>query len=84
MYITYTLMSRYNYNIDYIIIIQGVFAMGKLVIKSDVDAMKSINRTIRIKPECFDKLMELAEKHNISFNKVVCQCLDYALENLEE
>lgn len=56
--------------------------MGKLVIKSDVDAIKSINRTI--KPECFDKLMELAEKHNISFNKVVCQCLDYALENLEE
>lgn len=58
--------------------------MGKLVIKSDVDAIKSINRTIRIKPECFDKLMELAKKHNISFNKVVTQCLDYALENLEE
>lgn len=84
LYITKTPLSRYNYNIDYIIIIWEVFAMGKLVIKSDVDAIKSINRTIRIKPECFDKLMELAEKHNISFNKVVCQCLDYALENLEE
>ena len=67
--------------------------MAKLVIKSDVDAIKSINRTImvckkmyhdEIKPECFDKLMELAEKHNISFNKVVTQCLDYALANLEE
>lgn len=58
--------------------------MEKLVIKSDVEAMKSINRTIRIKPACFDKLMELAEKHNISFNKVVCQCLDYALKNIEE
>lgn len=64
--------------------LQEDITMDKLVIKSDTDAIKSINRTIRIKPECFDKLMELAEKHNISFNKVVTQCLDYALENLEE
>jgi predicted HicB family RNase H-like nuclease len=58
--------------------------MGKLVIKSETEKISSINRTIRIKPECFDKLMELAEKHNISFNKVVNQCLEYALENIEE
>lgn len=58
--------------------------MSKLVIKPKTDKMKSINRTIRIKPECFDKLMELAEKNNISFNKVVTQCIDYALENLDE
>lgn len=58
--------------------------MGKLIIKSETEKISSINRTIRITPECFDKLMELAEKHNISFNKVVTQCLDYALENLEE
>lgn len=64
--------------------LQEDITMDKLVIKSDTDAIKSVNRTIRIKPECFDKLMELAEKHNISFNKVVTQCLDYALENLEE
>lgn len=64
--------------------LQEDITMDKLVIKSDTDAIKSVNRTIRIKPECFDKLMELAEKHNISFNKVVTQCLDYALANLEE
>nr|DAW21800.1 MAG TPA: hypothetical protein [Caudoviricetes sp.] len=58
--------------------------MGKLIIKSETEKISSINRTIRIAPECFDKLMELAKKHNISFNKVVTQCLDYALENLEE
>lgn len=34
-------MSNYNYNIDYIIIILEVFSMEKLVIKSDVEAMKS-------------------------------------------
>jgi len=58
--------------------------MGKLIIKANEEKISSINRTIRIKPECFDKLMEVSEKTGISFNKVVNQCLEYALENLEE
>ena len=58
--------------------------MGKLVIKNDTEKISSINRTIRIKPDCFERLMELSEKHGISFNKVVNQCLEYALENLED
>ena len=58
--------------------------MGKLVIKNDAEKISSINRTIRIKPDCFEKLMSLSEKHGISFNKVVNQCLEYALENLDE
>ncbi len=58
--------------------------MEKLIIKSETEKISSINRTIRIPPDCFDKLMELAEKHKISFNKVVNQCLEYALDNLEE
>ena len=58
--------------------------MGKLVIKPDEEKMASINRTIRIKPEVFDKLMDIGEKTGVSFNKVVTQCLDYALKNLEE
>ena len=58
--------------------------MGKLVIKNDTEKISSINRTIRIKPDCFERRMELSEKHGISFNKVVNQCLEYALENLED
>ena len=58
--------------------------MGKLVIKNESEKISSINRTIRIKPDCFEKLMSLSEKHGISFNKVVNQCLEYALENLDE
>lgn len=58
--------------------------MKKLVIKPDEEKISSINRTIRIKPEVFDKIMEISEKTGVSFNKVVTQCLDYALENLEE
>lgn len=58
--------------------------MGKFIIKADAEKISSINRTIRMKPECFDKLMEISEKTGISFNKVVNQCLEYALENLDE
>ena len=58
--------------------------MGKLIIKNESEKISSINRTIRIKPDCFEKLMSLSEKHGISFNKVVNQCLEYALENLDE
>ena len=58
--------------------------MGKLIIKTENEKISSINRTIRIKPDCFEKLMELSEKYGISFNKVVNQCLEYALDNLEE
>lgn len=58
--------------------------MDKLVIKKDGDKISSINRTIRIKPETFDKLMEISEKNDVSFNKVVNQCLEYALSNLSD
>ena len=58
--------------------------MEKLVIKADEEKISSINRTIRIKPECFDKIMEISEKTGISFNKVINQCLEYAIANLAE
>ena len=77
-------MSIYNYKIDYKNIIVEGFFMGKLVIKTGEEKISSINRTIRIKPDVFDKLMEVSEKTGVSFNKVVNQCLDYALENLDE
>ena len=58
--------------------------VGKFVIKKDDGKISSINRTIRFKAETFDKLMDISEKTGISFNKVINQCLEYALENLEE
>lgn len=58
--------------------------MDKFVIKKDTDKISSINRTIRMKPEHYDKLMKLSEENGISFNKVVNQCIEYALDNLEE
>lgn len=58
--------------------------MGKFIIQRDTEKISSINRTIRMKPEHFEKIMEISEKNDISFNKVVNQCIEYALENLEE
>ncbi len=45
--------------------------------------INSINRTIRMDPEQFDKLMELSEEHGVSFNKVVNQCIEFALSHLK-
>ncbi len=58
--------------------------MEKFKINKDEVKISSINRTIRIKPENFEKLMDLSEKNNISFNKVINQCIEFALNNLEE
>ena len=58
--------------------------MGKFVIQKNTKPITSVNRTIRIKRETFDQLMDLSMKYDISFNKVLNQCLNYALENLQE
>ena len=46
----------------------------------------NISRTIRFTEPLFERLNKLAaeNKNNISFNLLVLQCCNYALENLEE
>ena len=44
----------------------------------------TITRTIRISGKTFDKINDLAEKNNISFNSVINQIIEFGLENLEE
>ncbi|MGI6152969.1 MAG: ribbon-helix-helix domain-containing protein [Christensenellaceae bacterium] len=58
--------------------------MDKFKINTENVKISSINRTIRIKPEHFDKIMELSEKTGVSFNKIVNQCIEYALQNIDE
>lgn len=57
--------------------------MEKFKIKTETEKISSINRTIRFKQEHYEKLIELSEKTGVSFNKLVTQCLEYALKNLE-
>lgn len=37
-----------------------------------------------MKPEHFERIMELSEVTGVSFNKIVNQCIEYALGHLEE
>ena len=44
----------------------------------------NIARTIRFTEPLFEKLNEVASNNGISFNLLVLQCCNYALENQEE
>lgn len=56
--------------------------MAKFKIDKEKVSNKTVNRTIRIKQETFNKLMELGEGNSISFNKVVNECIEYALSHM--
>ncbi len=42
------------------------------------------NKTIRMPDSLIEKLEMLAAKHDISFNQLVVQCCEYALDNLSD
>lgn len=44
----------------------------------------SVIRTIRIKEELLNRLEKIAYKHDISTNKLIIKCIEYALDNMEE
>ena len=44
---------------------------------------QSSNKTVRMPDDLIEKLENIALKHEISFNQLVVQCCEYALENLE-
>ena len=56
--------------------------MAKFKIDKNKVNVKTVNRTIRIKEETFKKLMELSDGNDISFNKVVNECIEYALSHM--
>lgn len=58
--------------------------MGKLKILKASKNTDTITRTIRISGNTFDKIMELADMNNISFNNVINQIIEYGLDNLED
>lgn len=58
--------------------------MEKLKIKKNQKQNDTITRTIRMNGETFDKINNLAEKNEISFNSVINQIIEYGLNNLDE
>lgn len=47
-------------------------------------AEPSLNKTLRLKESMINRIQDLANKKNISFNALVSQMLQYCLDNLEE
>jgi len=58
--------------------------MASFKIDTNEQKISSISRTIRLKAETFDKINELNLKTGVSFNKIINQCIEYALANMEE
>lgn len=44
----------------------------------------TVSKTFRLPEELVNRLDNLAFQNNLSLNQLVIQCLNYALENLEE
>jgi len=49
-----------------------------------VEKKEYVNRTFRIEKKLVDQLYKICADKNISLNKLVVQCIRYALDNLEE
>lgn len=41
------------------------------------------NKSLRLPVDLIEKVQELADKNDLSFNKVVIQCIDYALDHMD-
>ena len=49
----------------------------------EIKKMKSSNKTIRMPNDLIQNLEKLAFQNDISFNQLVLQCCEYALDKME-
>lgn len=49
-----------------------------------VEREEYVNKTFRLEKKLVEKLEKICDKKNISLNKLVVKCINYALENLED
>lgn len=45
---------------------------------------ETVNKTFRLPADVAERLEQLAYDNNLSLNAVIVQCLQYALDNVEE
>lgn len=41
------------------------------------------NKSLRLPKDLINTVQQLADENNMSFNKVVIQCIEYALDNMD-
>lgn len=49
-----------------------------------IKKQQNSNKTIRMPDELIDKLQKLADKNDISFNQLVVQCCEFAIDNMSD
>ena len=63
--------------------IKGFNIMHRFIIPN-IEDENTITKTIRIRRSTANKLENLAINNNITFNRLVNECINYALQNMEE
>lgn len=56
----------------------------KLKISNVKKRKDTMTRTIRISGKTFDRISELAEKNNISFNNVINQIIEFGISHIDD
>lgn len=49
-----------------------------------IEKEEYVNKTFRIEKKLVEQMELICDKKNISLNKLVVKCINYALDNLEE
>lgn len=49
-----------------------------------VEREEYVNKTFRLEKKLVDELEVICDKKNISLNKLIVKCVEYALDNMEE
>jgi len=52
--------------------------------KLKADYIEYENKSLRLPKELIEQVQALANENNMSFNKVVIQCIEYALSDMED
>lgn len=48
------------------------------------DRVEYENKSLRLPVDQINRVQALADKNELSFNRVVIQCIDYALDNMND
>ncbi len=57
---------------------------GGIMFEIKKEASEYENKSLRLPKELIEKVQKLATDNNTSFNKVVIQCIEYALDDMKK
>lgn len=55
-----------------------------IVFKLKKEYVEYENKSLRLPKDLISRVQELANENNMSFNRVIIQCIEYALDNMEK